>query len=49
VYILAGRPGRIINSFEIKAPRPRAHDFTVLEEFITLKKSILGSLKPFAK
>lgn len=45
IYIMAGRPGKIIKEFVIDKARPRSKDFTVSEEFINYKKEILKLLK----
>lgn len=45
IYILGGRPGRIIDEIRIEEPKPRRKDFNLTGEFLTYKKRILESLE----
>ena len=45
VYILGGRPGRIVAELRIDPPRPRPEDFNLTHEFADYKRELLGYLK----
>lgn len=44
VYILSGRPGKIIEEIVIDEPKPRTNDFTMTEGFIGYKRRIIQAL-----
>lgn len=44
VYILSGRPGKIIEEIVIDEPKPRTNDFTMTEAFIGYKRRIIEAL-----
>ena len=44
IYILGGKPGRIIAELEIRPPRPRERDFALTAEFAEYKREILSLL-----
>lgn len=45
IYILAGKPGRIITELPVTEPRPRTRDFTLTDEFLRYKRKIIELLK----
>jgi len=45
IYIMAGRPGRIVEVLDIKQERPRSSDFYVSEQFRAYKAKIISRLK----
>jgi ABC-type nitrate/sulfonate/bicarbonate transport system ATPase subunit len=45
IYILAGKPGRIITELPVAEPRPRTRDFTLTDEFLRYKRKIIELLK----
>lgn len=45
IYIMAGKPGRIVEEIHIEEPRPRNKDFNVSDNFLKYKKKILDILK----
>ena len=40
IYILSGRPGRILDQIVINKEKPRTEDFTLTEEFLNYKREI---------
>ncbi len=44
IYILSGKPGRILNEIKISHNKPRTTDFMTSEEFLEYKKEILKLL-----
>lgn len=44
VYILKGKPGRIVDEIVIKEKKPRNEDFQLSEEFIGYKRHVLSML-----
>ncbi len=44
IYIMTGKPGKIIKEIHIRQPKPRNRDFIVSEEFMEYKKQILDLL-----
>jgi ABC-type nitrate/sulfonate/bicarbonate transport system ATPase subunit len=44
VHVLGGSPGRITAVFDVNVPRPRERDFSLTEEFASLKKNILEAI-----
>jgi ABC-type nitrate/sulfonate/bicarbonate transport system ATPase subunit len=44
VYVMSGRPGRIVRSLEIELPRPRAQAICDTPEFVALKQQLLEPL-----
>ena len=44
IYILGGKPGRIIAELRIEPPRPRTEDFSVSQAFFDYKREILSYL-----
>lgn len=45
IYILGGKPGRIIDEIRIEEPKPRRNDFQLTEEFLSYKKRILKTIE----
>lgn len=45
IYILGGKPGRIIDEIRIEEPKPRRNDFQLTEEFLSYKKRILEKIE----
>lgn len=45
IYILAGKPGRIITELPVTEPRPRTRDFTLTDDFLHYKRKIIELLK----
>jgi NitT/TauT family transport system ATP-binding protein len=46
VIVMSARPGRIAAEFPITLPRPRTWDLVLSEEFLALKREVLGVLRP---
>lgn len=44
IYLLTGTPGHIVHEIVINEPRPRKQEFTLTEEFLKYKKTILNLL-----
>ncbi|MGI6029551.1 MAG: ABC transporter ATP-binding protein [Candidatus Heteroscillospira sp.] len=44
IYILGGKPGRILTEMKIEPGRPRSRDFSLTPEFAGYKREILGYL-----
>jgi ABC-type nitrate/sulfonate/bicarbonate transport system ATPase subunit len=44
VYVMSGRPGRIVLSVDVDLPRPRSQEVTMSEEFLALKQRLLQPL-----
>lgn len=44
IYLLTGRPGRIMEEIVIREPKPRRKDFNLMDEFLRYKKKILKKL-----
>ena len=44
VYILKGKPGRIVAEIEIEEEKPRSSDFQLSEKFLKYKRHILSML-----
>lgn len=44
IYIMAGKPGRIIAELAVETPRPRGREFTLSPDFIEYKKQVLQLL-----
>lgn len=44
IYILSGKPGKIVAEIKIDVPRPRPHDFDLTPEFLEYKRRIAQSL-----
>lgn len=44
IYILAGRPGRIVDEISIDRKKPRSRDFQLTEEFLSYKKRIMEQI-----
>jgi ABC-type nitrate/sulfonate/bicarbonate transport system ATPase subunit len=45
IYVLAGRPGRIVATVDVSLPRPRDHDAVVVSSpFTALKSELLSAL-----
>ncbi len=44
IYILSGKPGKIVDEIKIKEPKPRNKEFIVSEEFMEYKRHILKVL-----
>lgn len=44
VYILSGRPGKIIDEIKIDCPKPRPENFDLSDEFLDYKRRIVKSL-----
>jgi ABC-type nitrate/sulfonate/bicarbonate transport system ATPase subunit len=45
VYVLTGRPGRVRAEVSVALPRPRKLDVTNTQEFISLKRQLLVTLR----
>nr|WP_317283175.1 ABC transporter ATP-binding protein [uncultured Sellimonas sp.] len=45
IYILGGKPGKIIDEIRIKEQKPRRTDFNLTEEFLQYKKRILKKIE----
>lgn len=45
IYLLTGTPGRITHEIIVKEPRPRNSGFTLTEEFLEYKRSIIRLLE----
>ncbi|MBP1927039.1 ABC-type nitrate/sulfonate/bicarbonate transport system ATPase subunit [Sedimentibacter acidaminivorans] len=45
IYILSGKPGKIVDEIKIKESKPRNKDFIVSEEFMNYKRHILKVLE----
>lgn len=45
IYILGGKPGRIIDEIRIEESKPRRNDFQLTEEFLSYKKRILEKIE----
>lgn len=45
IYILAGRPGEIVDEIRIEKKRPRSQDFLLTEEFLSCKKRIMEQIQ----
>lgn len=45
IYIMAGKPGRIVAELAINAPVPRTQEYALTGEFLEYKRKILGMLK----
>lgn len=45
VLIMGAGPGRIVAELSVTAPRPRSADFVVSNEFVELKRQILGAIQ----
>ncbi len=46
VIVMSARPGRIAAEFPITLPRPRTWDMVLSEEFLALKRQVIGILRP---
>jgi ABC-type nitrate/sulfonate/bicarbonate transport system ATPase subunit len=44
VYVMSGRPGRIVLGVDVDLPRPRSQEVTMSEEFLALKQRLLRPL-----
>lgn len=44
IYILGGKPGRIVDEIRITEPKPRRKDFNLTGEFLEYKKRILEKI-----
>lgn len=44
IYILAGKPGKIVDEIVIEEKRPRNQDFLLTEEFLSYKKRIMEQI-----
>ena len=45
IYILGGKPGRIVDEIRIEEPRPRQKDFQLTDRFLFYKKRILQTIE----
>ena len=45
IYILGGKPGRIVDEIRIEEPRPRQNDFQLTDRFLFYKKRILQTIE----
>lgn len=45
IYILAGRPGEIVDEICIEKERPRTQEFLLTEEFLEYKKKIVNQIR----
>ena len=44
IYILGGKPGKIVDEIIIEEKRPRNQDFLLTEEFLSYKKRIMEQI-----
>ena len=44
IYVMSGKPGQITNELVIDAPKPRPDDFTLSDEFLAYKRSLVHML-----
>jgi len=44
IYMLGGKPGKIVAELSIQTPRPRERDFALSREFAEYKRQILAHL-----
>lgn len=44
IYLLGGKPGRILDEIKVKEPRPRDEKFLLTSEFLAYKKEIIQKL-----
>lgn len=45
VYVMSGRPGRVVLELDVPLPRPRGREIALSEEFMALKQRLLGPLE----
>lgn len=45
IYILAGKPGKIIAELPVTVPKPRTREFTLTDEFLQYKRKIISLLR----
>ncbi|MCH4239514.1 MAG: ABC transporter ATP-binding protein [Oscillospiraceae bacterium] len=45
IYILAGKPGKIIAELPVNVPKPRTREFTLTDEFLQYKRKIISLLR----
>lgn len=45
IYLLGGKPGRIIDEIAIDVPKPRSADFNLTDRFLEYKRLIISKLK----
>lgn len=41
ICVLSGHPGQIVREISVTEPRPRAHDFSLMPEFLNYKRQLL--------
>ena len=46
VYVISGRPGRVVLAVDVELPRPRARELIATPEFLALERRLLGRLAP---
>lgn len=44
IYLLGGRPGRILSEITVDEPKPRRKDFALTDEFLRYKREILSTI-----
>jgi ABC-type nitrate/sulfonate/bicarbonate transport system ATPase subunit len=47
IFIMAGRPGKIIKEIQVPEKKPRSQEFMLSEEFIELKRQIIHLIKKY--
>lgn len=47
IFIMAGRPGKIIKEIQVPEKKPRSQEFLLSEEFIELKRQIIHMIKKY--
>ena len=45
IYILGGKPGRIVDEIRIAEAKPRREDFNLTDEFLRYKRRILEKIE----
>lgn len=45
IYILGGKPGKIVDEIIVREKKPRAEDFNLTEEFLTYKRRITEDIR----
>ena len=45
VYVMSGRPGRVVLRLEVDLPRPRRQEITMSEDFLALKRQLIEPLE----
>ena len=45
VYVMSGRPGRVVLRLEVDLPRPRRQEITMSQDFLALKRQLIEPLE----